>query len=152
MEQAEPKRSLMQIFTKEIIRDFSVITLEIQALDISNSERVSARLEAAMKTLKHVVVDLGALRYFDVNGYATILHWAAGSEKTNVRLCSDSGRIQALFELLSANTLVPLFQTREEAMEAFEHSSGGRSEGKRETETLARPQESTVSLRRAAKP
>ena len=137
----------MQIFTQETIQDNSVITLEIQSLDTSNSRRVSERLEAAMRGEGQIVVDLGALRYFDVNGFAAILQWAAGKEGMEVKLCSGCGTIQALFELLSANTLVRLFQNREEAMASF-GPPGGRPQGRRDTETLAPLEENVLSGRR----
>ena len=137
----------MQIFKQEIIQDNTVITLEIQSLDASNAKRVSERLAEAMQGESQVVLDLGELRYFDVNGFAAILKWVAGKEGSDVRLCSQSGRIQALFELLGANTLVPLFQTRQEAMESFERPS--RSEGRRYVSTLATDEGRALSFRRA---
>jgi anti-anti-sigma factor len=112
----------MQIFKREIIRQSTVLTLEIQSLDASNAQRVSRSLAEAMRGIEQVVVDLGALRYFDVNGFAAILKWAADREGPDIRFCSQSGTVQALFELLDANSVVPLFQNREEAMASFRRS------------------------------
>jgi hypothetical protein len=65
-------------------------------------------------------VDLGALRYFDVAGFATILRWAGGGpQQAEVRFCSRAGTIWALFELLRARAVVPLYRNREEAMASF---------------------------------
>lgn len=106
----------MQIFKYEIVRNFTVITLEVQTLDRSNVRTVSNRILEAMQDEALVVVDLGAIRYFDVNGFAAMLQWAAGAGGLEVQLCSSSGTVHALFELLSAHTLVPLHRSREEAM------------------------------------
>jgi anti-anti-sigma factor len=106
----------MQIFTRETIRQFTVLTMEIETLDGNNTQRVSNRLLEAMQRGEQIVVDLGALRYFDVTGFAAILSWVVrcpvGSE---VRLCSQSGNIHALFELLRAESVVSLYSSREDA-------------------------------------
>jgi anti-anti-sigma factor len=110
----------MHLFQRQVIHENTVITLEIQSLDATNAEQVTESLADAMRGEGRVVVDLGALRYFDVSGFAAILKWATGDEDwPDVRLCSQSGTIQALFELLGANTVIPLFQSREEAIASF---------------------------------
>jgi anti-anti-sigma factor len=110
----------MHLFQRQVIQGNTVITLEIQSLDATNAERVTQNLAVAMRGEDRVVVDLGALQYFDVSGFAAILKWATGGlEWPDVRLCSQSGTIQALFELLGANTVIPLFQSREEAIASF---------------------------------
>ena len=110
----------MHLFQRQVIEKNTVITLEIQSLDGTNAERVTRNLAVAMRGEDRVVLDLGALRYFDVSGFAAILQWATRDrEWPDVRLCSQSGTVQALFELLGANTAIPLFQSREEAIASF---------------------------------
>ena len=138
----------MQIFKQEIIRHYCVITLEIQSLDTSNSRSVSEAIESAISEENQVVVDLGSLRYFDVNGFAAILQWAAGKEGTEVKLCSDAGSVQALFELLGADKLVPLFQNREEAMASFKRPAAARKHSRRATESVEPAEENALSVRR----
>ena len=124
---------LMHIFRREIIGKIAVITLEIQALDASNASHVSGCLLEAMRDEAQIVVDLGALRHFDVSGFAAILKCAAGSSAgREVRLCSRSGNIRALLELLQADTVVPLYQSREEAIASLQ-GSGLSSTQKRRT-------------------
>jgi anti-anti-sigma regulatory factor len=60
-----------------------------------------------------IVLDLGALRYFDVAGFAVILKWAA---EPAVRLCSRAKTVHALSDLLQAETVITIFQSREEAL------------------------------------
>jgi hypothetical protein len=67
-----------------------------------------------------IIVDLGELRYFDVGGFAAILSWAGGgSQKAEVRFCSEAGTVWALFELLRARAVVPLYRSFEEALASF---------------------------------
>jgi anti-anti-sigma factor len=110
----------MHMFRSEIIREITVITLQIPSLDGSNAEQVTTKLKETIHGQTHTVVDLGALRYFDVSGFAAILKWAASSPQgTEVRLCSRSGTIHALLELLQAGKVVRLYQSREEAIESL---------------------------------
>jgi anti-anti-sigma factor len=111
----------MHIFRRETIGEITVITLEIRAMDAANAADVTADLLEAMKNSAKTVLDLGALRYFDVSGFAGILKCVAGGPgEREVRLCSRSGNIRALLELLQADTIVPLYQSREEAMASFQ--------------------------------
>jgi anti-anti-sigma factor len=111
----------MDIFKREVFRQKTVITLKIHTLDASNARSVSRRVAEAMKGVRQMVLDLGSLRYFDLAGFAVILQWASG-EGPEVRFCSQSGAVQALFELLGGNAMVPLFFSREEAMASFQGS------------------------------
>ena len=111
----------MHIFRREIIGEITVFTLETQSLDGANASHVTACLLEAMRASAKTVLDLGALRHFDVSGFAGILKCAAGgSGEREVRLCSRSGNIRALLELLQADTVVPLYQSREEAMASLQ--------------------------------
>ena len=104
----------MNILRRETLRGITMITLEIQSLDAANASYVTECLVKAMQGEGQTVVDLGALRYFDVSGFAAILKWVTGGSE--VRLCSRYGTIHALLELLQADTVVTLYQNREEAM------------------------------------
>jgi anti-anti-sigma factor len=107
----------MAIFTREIVRDTTVITLDIPSLDAGNVRAVSRHLAEAFQGQGKTVLDLGALRYFDVHGFAAILTWVSrSSEGLILRLCSESGTIQALFELLRADSVVSLYRNRDEAI------------------------------------
>src|ERR1700730_10320419 len=115
----------MDIFKREVFRQKTVITLKVHSLDASNAQRVAMRVAEAMKGVRQILVDLGSLSYFDLAGFAVILKWAS-DEGPEVRFCSQSGAVQALFELLGGNSMVPLFFSREEAMASFQ-SSGSHS-------------------------
>ena len=112
----------MPLIKTETIKDIDVITLQIESLDSANTQHVSRRVSEAMQGGGQIVVDLGALRYFDVSGFAGLLRWVAECPPgTEVRLCSGIGSIQSLFELLRANSVVPLYQSREAALASFRH-------------------------------
>jgi len=110
----------MHTFKRETIGQTLVITLEIQSLDAKNAQHITRRMAEAMLAGGRIIVDLGALRYFDVSGFAAILNWVGDApRRADVRLCSQSGTIRALFELLRAQAVVPLYRSCEEAMASF---------------------------------
>jgi anti-anti-sigma regulatory factor len=104
------------MFNREMLGGIAVITLAISSLDESNASDVTARLALEMPAGDPAIVDLGSLRYFDLIGFAGILKWAA---RPAVRLCSRSGSIHALLELLRADAVITLYQSREEALASF---------------------------------
>jgi hypothetical protein len=112
----------MQTIKRETIRFINVITLQIETLEAANVQHVSRRVLDAMQCGGQIVVDLGALRYFDLTGFAALLEWLAESPPgSEVRLCSGIGSIQSLFELLRAHSVVPLYQSRDAALASFSH-------------------------------
>ena len=103
----------MHIFHCETLGGIAVITLDIQSLDATNAADVTERLEGSIPREAPAVVDLGALRYFDLSGFAGIVRWAA---RPSVRFCSRAKSIHALLELLRAETIITLYHSREEAL------------------------------------
>jgi anti-anti-sigma factor len=121
----------MHMFTRQIVGETIVVTLKIQSLDSQNVRHVVNGVAAAMLGAERIVVDFGALQYFDVGGFGAILFWAQGGpQKAEVRMCSRSGTVRALFELLRAQTVVPLYKNREEAMASFARVERRPSESK----------------------
>jgi anti-anti-sigma factor len=117
---------MMHTLKRETFGPFTVITLEIQSLDARNAQQITRRMAEAMDGGVRIIVDLGALQYFDVSGFAAILNWAGGGrQRAEVRLCSRSGTIRALFELLRAQKVVPLYRNCEEAMASFSSERRG---------------------------
>jgi anti-anti-sigma factor len=107
----------MNIFRREIIREITVFTFVIQSLDATNAAEASACLTEALAHETRVLIDLGSLRYFDIGGFAAILKWAAASPHgPEVRFCSSSRTVHALLELLQADTVVRLYQSRNDAL------------------------------------
>jgi anti-anti-sigma factor len=105
------------MFQRETIGNINIITLEVPTLDATNVSQVTGLLEQTMRSGSQIVLDLGALRYFDVSGFAAILRWAvSGQAGQEVRLCSQSGAIRALLELLQADTIFQLYRRREDAV------------------------------------
>jgi anti-anti-sigma factor len=102
---------------REMIGNIAVITLDVQTLDAKNAPHLTGLLGEAMRDVNQVVLDLGPLQHFDIGGFAAILKWAAGNQADQeIRLCSASGAVHALLELLQADIIFPLYNSREDAI------------------------------------
>jgi anti-anti-sigma factor len=129
----------MNICRHETVGEVIVISLEVQSMDGNNAHKIARRVAEAMAGGSRIVLDLGPLRYFDVGGFAAILNWArGGTRKAEVRFCSQSGTIRALFELLRVNAVIPLYRSREEAIASF------RGQERRGAEVMAMREEDRV--------
>lgn len=108
---------MTQTVKREVLEGTVIVTLQIQSLEAANVQQMSRCVAQAMQGAESIVVDLGLLQYFDVRGFAAILQWArGGTSNAEVRLCSQSGAVRALFELLGADVLIPMYRTPEEAL------------------------------------
>src|SRR5579871_4779604 len=112
---------MLYMVKREVIDQAVIITLECQSLESTNVPSVTRSVFQAMLGAGRIVVDLGALQYFDVRGFATILQWVGSNpQRAEVRLCSQSASVRALFELLGADAVIPLYRTREDALADFD--------------------------------
>lgn len=97
-----------------------IVTLTIPTLDTENARQVAAAVREAMSGASKVVIDLGLLRYFDASGFAAMLEWTVvGRQAGDVRVTSECGAVRALFELLRADAIVPLYRSCDEAVASF---------------------------------
>lgn len=99
----------------------AVFTVEVASLVSSNipALRQNAIL-ADLATSRRVVIDLGALRYFDVRGFTEILRWVAQAEDAgDVRVCSESPEVHALLELLRGPLLLTCYESRQKALSSM---------------------------------
>lgn len=108
------------LFRREVLDGVAIVTLQIQVLDERNASRVVGLVAEATRDDAHIVLDLGSLEYFDVSGFAALLKWAiAGPSQPVIAVCSRSGAIRALLELVQADSFFALYHCREDALAAL---------------------------------
>ncbi|MBV9742373.1 MAG: STAS domain-containing protein [Acidobacteriia bacterium] len=104
-----------------------MITFEIETLDRSNTAGFRKSARDVDWRARRILVDLGSLRYLDTAGVAGLLEWLAQIGRTaEVRLCSSSGPVHALLELVRASTLLPLYHDRQSALASFRREEGSK--------------------------
>ena len=110
---------------QDVVRGAWVITI-VGELDIATSPRVRELLsEAARDEDRPLVIDLTACEFVDSTGLATLLHGAkpAQNGESNVALVSSGGEVRKLLELTAIDRTIPVYESREAAIDAVLASS-----------------------------
>jgi anti-anti-sigma factor len=116
------------MFKRSYIDGIQLLTLSIENLDSSNARTLCSRLDEAKQVIGPVILDLGRLKYFDVAGFAALLGWISRlPPSVEIRLCSKSGTVHSLFELLRGHSVLALYHSKEVALLSFERKDMAQS-------------------------
>jgi anti-sigma B factor antagonist len=111
----------MQI-TREQVSDVTVVTVHADYLDASNSKEFKRDIADTFEPKAKVVLDLARVRFIDSSGCGALLSYlrqlnAAGGD---LKLCSVTQPVRALFELVRFHRILDILNTRDEAVKAFQ--------------------------------
>lgn len=103
-----------------------LITLNVESLVSANVQHVRQAILPTLRQRGRIVLDLGTLRYFDVTGFAELLHWIAKAKESGVvHMCSEQPEVHALLKLLRASSVLPFYWSKEEALSLFARDQQG---------------------------
>jgi anti-sigma B factor antagonist len=110
----------MDIATEEI-GDVTVVVLPGGQLDASNAKEFKRVVAPVLEPCQRVIFDLSALDFVDSSGLGAMLSClrqlnAKGGE---LKLCSMSKPVRALFELVRMHRIFDIHGTRGDALRAF---------------------------------
>ena len=108
--------------TLEKMDDVIVVVLPGESLDASNAKDFKRDIAPVLEANAKVVFDMDQLRFVDSSGLGAILSClrklnAAGGD---LKLCAMSKPVRTLFELVRMHRIFDIFNTREEAVHAFQ--------------------------------
>jgi anti-sigma B factor antagonist len=108
--------------TRDKIGDVDVVALEGEHLDASNTQDFKRDVAALVGPSAKVVLDLGRVTFVDSSGCGAILSVlrqlkSAGGD---LKLCAVTKPVRSLFELVRMRRIFDIFDTREEAVKAFQ--------------------------------
>ena len=106
----------------EQVKNVSVVEIECEALDAGNSKEFKQKMEPLLEKGGPVVFDMGRMRFVDSSGCGALLSClrklnAAGGD---LKLCNVTKPVRVLFELIRLHRIFEIYNTREEAVKAFE--------------------------------
>lgn len=110
----------MQI-TVETYDGVSVATLAGENLDASNVKEFRKSIAPILENNPEIVFDMAQLRFVDSAGLGALLSCLRQQNMADgdVKLCSISAPVRALFELVRIHRVFDLRDSREEAIRAF---------------------------------
>lgn len=108
--------------TVEKIGEVAVAELPVQELDASNAAEFKRDIAPVLETHSKLVIDLGRLRFADSSGLGAFISCLRRSNAKggDLKLCRMSKQVRAVFELVRMHRIFDIFETREEAVQAFQ--------------------------------
>lgn len=108
--------------TKEKVGDVTVVSLQGEHLDASNIKEFKRDIASLTEANAKVVMDLSRVQFVDSSGCGAILSYlrqlkAVGGD---LKLCSITKPVRALFELVRFHRVLDILNTREEAVKTFQ--------------------------------
>jgi anti-sigma B factor antagonist len=115
--------------TIEKTGDVAVVTVNLEQLDASSADQFKREMQPVLQGCTRLVLDLGPVQFVDSRGCGVLLsclkHVAgAGGD---LKLCRVSQPVGAIFQLIRLDRICEIFNTREEAVQAFRSSRSGKA-------------------------
>ena len=108
--------------TRDKVGDVIVVTLQGEHLDAGNTKDFKQDVTALVEPNAKVVLDLSRVQFVDSSGCGAILSYlrqlkSAGGD---LKLCAVTKPVRSLFELVRMHRVFDIFNTRDEAVKAFQ--------------------------------
>ena len=102
--------------------EVTILGLPGEHLDASNAKSFKRDIAPVLEENALVVFDLSSLRFVDSSGLGAILSCLRrlNDKGGDLKLCGMSKQVRVLFELVRMHRIFDIFNTREEAVRAFQ--------------------------------
>lgn len=99
----------------------AIVTLTGAQLDASSTEEFKREIAPVLEEHGQVIFNLGQLGFIDSSGLGALLSCLRHLQARggDLKLCSVSKSVRALFELVRMHKVFHIFNTQEEAVHAF---------------------------------
>lgn len=106
---------------KEKYENVAVVTLTGDVLDANTVSEFKSEINNAIQSEYHVVFDMSKVNFVDSSGIGAILSCLRklNSEGGDLKICSLTKPVRALFELVRMHKIFDIFNTLDEALVAF---------------------------------
>jgi anti-sigma B factor antagonist len=106
----------------ETVGDILVVTPLNEYLDASNTKEFKRDMAVLFENHPRVVLDLHNVELVDSSGCGAFISFLRQlkSEGGDMKLCAVTRPVRSLFELVRMHRIFDIFNTREEALKAFQ--------------------------------
>jgi anti-sigma B factor antagonist len=110
----------MKLLQKKF-NDVAVVMISGDLLDASIVGEFKKEMTPVLQKEYHVVLDLNNIQFVDSSGVGAILSClrTLNAEGGELKICSLTKPVRALFELVRMHKIFEIFETRELALESF---------------------------------
>jgi anti-sigma B factor antagonist len=101
--------------------DVAIVRVPVEELDASNVGEFKRDMAPVLEAHTKLVFDLHRLRFTDSSGLGAFLSCLrrVNARGGDVKLCSLSSQVRAVFELVRLHRIFDIYSTPEEAVRAF---------------------------------
>jgi anti-sigma B factor antagonist len=101
----------------------TIATLHRDELDASNVNDFKRDVAPMLAENSNVILDLSHLRFIDSSGLGAMLSCLRqlNAKGADLKLCGMSKAVRAVFELVRMHRIFDIYDTREQAVSAFQH-------------------------------
>jgi len=109
------------MITTETANDILFIKIDTDVLDASNSSEFKDQTTNIIAGHSKVIMDMGGLNFIDSSGLGAILSCQRSCNENNgkLKLFAISKTVRTLFELVRMHKVFDIYNTKEEALAAF---------------------------------
>jgi len=99
-----------------------IAAVEVDELDASNTGEFKRDIAPVLQCHTKLVLDLSHLRFVDSSGLGAMLSCLRqlSAKGGDLKLCSMSRQVRALFELVRMHRIFDIYATKEDALHAFQ--------------------------------
>jgi anti-sigma B factor antagonist len=107
----------------DMVDSIAVAAVPVDELDASNAGDFKRDIAPVLQGNSKVVLDLSRLRFVDSSGLGAMLSCLRqlSAKSGDLKLCGMSKQVRGLFELVRMHRIFDIYQTKEEAVHAFNH-------------------------------
>ena len=104
------------------VSDVAILAVQVSTLDVNNVKDFKEAIAPHLADSRKILLDLGSLEFLDSSGLGAFLSClrqvnGAGGE---MKIFGVSRPVRTLFELVRMHRLLDIFNTREEALRAYQ--------------------------------
>jgi anti-sigma B factor antagonist len=108
--------------TVDRIGNVSLIQLPVENLDASNTRELKGQVSPLLETETRLVFDLAKVKFIDSSGLGVLLSCLrqVNAKGGDVKICCLAKQVRVIFELVRLHRIFEIFDTRQEAANAFD--------------------------------
>ena len=106
----------------DIRKDIVIVTVPGDSLDASNTDEFKRELEPTLSSFKRVVIDMSHVQFIDSSGLSALMSCLRmlNSKGGELKLAGMSAHVRSFFQMVRADRMFDIFNSREDAIRTFE--------------------------------
>lgn len=100
----------------------TVAEIPVKELDAGNSGDLKTAMSKVLEDNSRIVLDLHSMQFVDSSGLGAILSFLrhVNAKGGDLKLCGMTKQVRTAFELVRMHRIFDIFETRDEAIRAFD--------------------------------